>query len=96
MLSLQIHPVKPLIKSINHDLDFNASFFSAKRCICEYIKSGRCFQSATVEVRSLRFWEARNVRHGGDVRRASPFNLHTNHCVQASYQDRFNLFHKRF
>ena len=23
-------------------------------------------------------------------------NLHTSHCVQASYQDRFNLFHKRF
>ncbi|CAN6996249.1 unnamed protein product [Brassica oleracea var. botrytis] len=46
MLPLQIHPVKTLIKSINHDLDFNASFFSAKRCICEYIKlkSGRCSQ----------------------------------------------------
>ncbi|CAG7876518.1 unnamed protein product [Brassica rapa] len=58
MLPLQIHPIKLLMKSINHDLAFNASFFCAKRCICEYIKSGRC--SATVEV-SLRFSEASNV-----------------------------------
>ncbi|CAN6923454.1 unnamed protein product [Brassica oleracea] len=33
-LPLLIHPVNPFIKSINHDLAFNASL----RCISEYIK----------------------------------------------------------
>ncbi|CAN6830998.1 unnamed protein product [Brassica oleracea] len=99
MLPLQIHPVKPLMKSINHDLAFNASFFCAKRCICEYIKSGRC--SATVEVRAGRQRPVMSF-HGGDRWNIMKAAINSNrrpalsHCVQVSYQDRFNLFHKRF
>ncbi|KAF3489762.1 hypothetical protein F2Q69_00055565 [Brassica cretica] len=37
-LALQIHPVKPLINFINHDLAFNVSFFSVKRCFYGYKK----------------------------------------------------------
>ncbi|KAF2602381.1 hypothetical protein F2Q70_00024596 [Brassica cretica] len=92
MLPLQIHPVKPLMKSINHDLAFNASFFCAKRCICE------C--SATVEVRAGRQRPVMSF-HGGDVGNIMKATINSNrrpalsHCVQASYQDKFNLFHKR-
>ncbi|CAF1904146.1 unnamed protein product [Brassica napus] len=48
--------------------------------------------SATVEVRSLRFLEARNVRHGGDVRRASPcffFLITFNLCFREHYEGHY-------
>ncbi|CAF2282918.1 BnaA04g16300D [Brassica napus] len=98
LLPLLIHPVNPFIKSINHDLAFNASFFCEKRCISEYIKK-------------LRFSERPGMSGGGDnyVFIFTSFfwdfhsfclciavNLHKSHCVQVSYQGGFNLFHKRF
>ncbi|KAL0702168.1 hypothetical protein Bca4012_058290 [Brassica carinata] len=44
---------------------FNATLESARLWTLHYKKTGR--SSSSVQVRLLRFWEARNVRRGGDL-----------------------------
>ncbi|KAH0906542.1 hypothetical protein HID58_038369 [Brassica napus] len=64
--SFRRETVQPLIPLIGISTIFCFSFvMSTPRVFFSDLKSGKC--SSAVEVRLLRFWEAKNVKRGGEL-----------------------------